>query len=226
MDYRHLDGQIAHKLKFIQDYIPEDTPLILIGHSIGCYMILKIMDVIDTSRVIQSCLLFPTIERMAESPKGSTFTKMSGFLGAVGHLPVYPLYYLTPNFLRYQMAKLYFMGKAPEGAVQATVRLVNPNCVANSLYLAKTEMAQVKDLDHDMVRRHKEKLMFYYGKSDHWCPIEYAEAMKASHPDADIRICARGFEHAFVLTNSKGMAEVLWDWLIEKLPHIFSTNKV
>ena len=76
-----------------------------------------------------------------------------------------------------------------------------------------------------MIRR-LEKLMFYYGMSEHWCPLEYANDMKATHPNVDIRICKRGFEHAFVLTSSVSMAEVLWEWFLEKLPDIFTTNRV
>lgn len=38
-----LDGQIQHKLAFIRDRVPRGTRLVLVGHSIGCYMILEMM---------------------------------------------------------------------------------------------------------------------------------------------------------------------------------------
>lgn len=194
----------------------------MIGHSIGCYMVLKIMESLERERVIQSVFLFPTIERMAISPKGRVFTRMSWLLGSVGHLPLYPLYYLTPNFVRYYMTKMYFMGTVPESAVEATLRLINPSCVYNSIYLARHEMKEVMTADHDLIEKHKDKLMFYYGTSDHWCPLEYAHDMKKAHPDADIHICERGYQHAFVLKDSVGMAELLWDLLAKKMPHIFN----
>lgn len=38
-----LNGQIEHKLGFLSEHVPRDTHLVLIGHSIGCYIILEIM---------------------------------------------------------------------------------------------------------------------------------------------------------------------------------------
>lgn len=38
-----LNGQIEHKLSFLLDHVPRDTHLVLIGHSIGCYIILEMM---------------------------------------------------------------------------------------------------------------------------------------------------------------------------------------
>lgn len=38
-----LNGQIEHKLSFLLEHVPRDTHLILIGHSIGCYIILEMM---------------------------------------------------------------------------------------------------------------------------------------------------------------------------------------
>lgn len=38
-----LDGQIEHKLAFLRKHVPQETLLLLIGHSIGCYIILEMM---------------------------------------------------------------------------------------------------------------------------------------------------------------------------------------
>ncbi|XP_073783494.1 lipid droplet-associated hydrolase isoform X1 [Danio rerio] len=38
-----LDGQIEHKLAFLRKHVPQGTNLLLIGHSIGCYIILEMM---------------------------------------------------------------------------------------------------------------------------------------------------------------------------------------
>lgn len=37
------EGQIVHKITFIRTFIPNGTPLILVGHSIGCHMVLEIL---------------------------------------------------------------------------------------------------------------------------------------------------------------------------------------
>lgn len=38
-----LDGQVEHKLAFIRTHVPRETSLVLVGHSIGCYIILEMM---------------------------------------------------------------------------------------------------------------------------------------------------------------------------------------
>ena len=38
-----IDGQIVHKLAFLKKHVPKETRLVLLGHSIGCYIILDMM---------------------------------------------------------------------------------------------------------------------------------------------------------------------------------------
>lgn len=38
-----LNGQIEHKLAFLRRHVPRGTSLVLVGHSIGCYIILDMM---------------------------------------------------------------------------------------------------------------------------------------------------------------------------------------
>lgn len=38
-----LNGQIEHKLAFLRKHVPRETNLVLVGHSIGCYIILEMM---------------------------------------------------------------------------------------------------------------------------------------------------------------------------------------
>ncbi|XP_058035540.1 lipid droplet-associated hydrolase isoform X3 [Ahaetulla prasina] len=66
-----LQGQAEHKLKFLRKFVPKDVKLILIGHSIGSYLALKIMKHSPEVEILRSILLFPTIERMAQSPQAN-----------------------------------------------------------------------------------------------------------------------------------------------------------
>lgn len=38
-----LNGQIEQKLDFLRKRVPRETSLVLVGHSIGCYIILEMM---------------------------------------------------------------------------------------------------------------------------------------------------------------------------------------
>ena len=42
-DIYGLSGQIEHKIAFLRTHVPKETKLVLIGHSIGCYMCLQIL---------------------------------------------------------------------------------------------------------------------------------------------------------------------------------------
>ena len=72
---------MKHKVNFVRDHIPPETPLILVGHSIGAYIILHMMTKFGSERIWMAALLFPTIERMAISPKGSVLTPLLRYLG-------------------------------------------------------------------------------------------------------------------------------------------------
>ncbi len=179
------------------------------------------MKQLPASQITQAVLLFPTIERMGSSPKGKIATPFLRYFRWIATLSIYPLYYIIPIALKKYLAGCYFRGLSfPEFAIQATLKLVDPSVVANSLYMAKSEMEEVVEADHDVIRANVHKLMFYYGSNDHWCPREYCTDMKTSHPSADIKLCEKGFDHAFVLEYSREMATLVWSWLTEKMPHI------
>ena len=71
-----LKGQTQHKVDFIKEYVPKDTKVTLVGHSIGCRMILDALHALDEEghagvrMVKRAYMLFPTIERMYASPNG------------------------------------------------------------------------------------------------------------------------------------------------------------
>ena len=80
-----MDGQIRHKIALIEDFLPESSKITFIGHSIGCQIILEIMKQLNLKqtqyeksqetvsqhlKVHKSYFLFPTIERMKQTPAG------------------------------------------------------------------------------------------------------------------------------------------------------------
>ena len=191
------------------------------GHSIGAYILLQLVSALG-GQVLQGALLFPTIERMANTPKGSVVTPLLRYLRWLSPLATIPLYYLLPLRLKAALTSFAFRGKeVPDCAMRATLRLVSPMTVANALYMGHTEMQGVREADHRLIDTHKHKLMFYYGREDHWCPRDFYEEMKKRHPGVDIRLCKHGFDHAFVLEQSVPMARVVYEWLKEKEPALF-----
>ena len=41
-------GQVRHKVAFIEEHVPADCELTLVGHSVGCYVILQLLKHFDS----------------------------------------------------------------------------------------------------------------------------------------------------------------------------------
>lgn len=211
-----LKGQIRNKLEFVHRYVPEDVRLILIGHSIGCYMILKMLDDLIPERVVRCFLLFPTIERMAATPNGLVATPVLRWLRWVAIPATHSLSYLPistkQRLIRWHFGESKKDKNIPSCIYEATMDFFTPFCVANSLYMGNQEMQEVGNLDDGLMERHAAKICLYYGQADLWCPREYYYRMRERQLKCDIRLCNRGYPHAFVITASDEMAEIVWSW--------------
>ncbi|XP_039605719.1 lipid droplet-associated hydrolase [Polypterus senegalus] len=243
-----LNGQVEHKLAFLKQYVPREVKLVLVGHSIGCYIILEIMKRDPLLQVLKSVLLFPTIERMAQSPQGKLMTPMLCRLRYAMYVPIYLLSFL-PERVKASMVRLLLhrLQTLDESCVSATINLFSVDCtanamymgsqemvqvmdrdnatiqenqekLANAMYMGSQEMVQVMDRDNATIQENQEKLIFYYGENDNWCPVQYYEEIKRDFPKADIRLCNKGIRHAFVLDAGRDVALMMTEWL-QKVLH-------
>ncbi|XP_031758842.1 lipid droplet-associated hydrolase isoform X2 [Xenopus tropicalis] len=209
-----LNGQIEHKLSFMKEHVPADIKLILIGHSIGCYIILEMMKRAADLKVLQSIMLFPTIERMAQSPQGKIMTPLLCSLRYVFYMPLYLLSFLPEN-LKTSLVRFVLRGikSVDEASVEACLNLFRMDCAANAMYMGSQEMVKVLERDNNTIKRNLQKLIFYYGATDNWCPVQYYEEMKKAFPEGSILLCEKGIRHAFVLDSSNEVATMTIDWL-------------
>ncbi|CAG7709984.1 unnamed protein product [Allacma fusca] len=206
-----LYGQIKAKEELIRSLL-ETTKIILIGHSIGCKMLLEVLKTLPEelqARVVKSYMLFPTVERMRETPNGRRLWSILPYYpyGAYLFLP----FFLLPGFIQRFLLYLYFFVRSPPPCISnATLQLFNKDVYLRILFLAKTELTFVNELDVDTLKRFCKKIYFYFGTTDGWCPVSYVHGMVDRIPELQYEICSRGFEHAFVIKNSKEMAGVLF----------------
>ncbi|KAF7654324.1 hypothetical protein LDENG_00071090 [Lucifuga dentata] len=208
-----LNGQIEHKLAFLRKHIPRETSLVLIGHSIGCYIILEMMKRDPELKIKKAVMLFPTIERMSCTPQGKVMTPVLCHMRYVAYLPLF-LLSLLPERLKTILIKLVFGGirSLDHSVVQPTVSLLS-RCAANAMYMGSQEMRKVLERDNMTIRKHLDKLVFYYGATDHWCPVQYYHEIKRDFPNGDFRLCENGFRHAFVLDAGKEVAKMVVEWV-------------
>ncbi|XP_040916481.1 lipid droplet-associated hydrolase isoform X2 [Toxotes jaculatrix] len=209
-----LNGQIEHKLAFLRKHVPRETSLILVGHSIGCYIILEMIKRDPELKVRKAVMLFPTIERMAQTPQGKVMTPVLCHMRYVAYLPLF-LLSLLPEKLKSSLIRLVFGGirSLDLSVVQPTVGLLSGDCAANAMYMGGQEMKTVLERDNITIKKNLEKLIFYYGASDHWCPVQYYLDIKQDFPHGDIRLCENRFRHAFVLDAGRDVAKMVVEWV-------------
>ncbi|XP_030212946.1 lipid droplet-associated hydrolase isoform X1 [Gadus morhua] len=234
-----INGQIEHKLAFLRKHVPKETRLVLLGHSIGCYIILDMMKrnpelqvctVIKADetrqvpqnamqcKVLKAVMLFPTIERMAQTPQGRILTPALCHMRYLAYLPLF-LLSLLPERLKTALVKLAFsrIQSLDSTVVAPTVDLLSGDCAANAMYMGGQEMKGVLERDNLTIKNNLKKLVFYYGAADHWCPVQYYHDIKKDFPSGDIRLCRNGFRHAFVLDTGKDVAGMVIEWLSNDL---------
>uniref|UniRef100_A0A3Q1E948 Lipid droplet-associated hydrolase n=1 Tax=Acanthochromis polyacanthus TaxID=80966 RepID=A0A3Q1E948_9TELE len=135
-----LNGQIEHKLAFLRTHVPRETSLVLVGHSIGCYIILEMMKRNPELKVLKAVMLFPTIERMAQTPQGKVMTPVLCYMRYVAYLPLF-LVSLLPDTIKAGLIKLVLGGISAldSSVIQPTVGLLSGDSgvweVTNSLFI-------------------------------------------------------------------------------------------
>jgi pimeloyl-ACP methyl ester carboxylesterase len=211
-----LKEQIEHKLKAIEQLLPtnENHRLILIGHSIGAYMVLKMLERLE-NQFERAFFLFPTIERMKDSLAGKRFLFWYPIL--INFLPFLCFLFkiLFPSeWLKRKIISFYFSNSPIEdrSILVDTVLydLLNPLTIKNLLQMANEEMIVVQKRDDQILERFIEQITFYYGTNDHWVPNDIPKYMKYLYPDGEILECTKKYMHAFVLKHSKDLANIVF----------------
>ncbi|XP_055547534.1 lipid droplet-associated hydrolase [Wyeomyia smithii] len=209
-----LNGQLQHKVEFIRKYVPKQVKIHLIGHSIGCYLALELLKIPDISERIQHCyMLFPTIERMANSKNGFILTKIISPIYCIIQW-FYYCFALLPKFLKIWIIYVYFMiTRSPTYYLGTALKYTNPAVVDKVWFMAMDEMKLVRDLDTENIQLNKKRLKFYYGTTDGWVPVKYFYELRQRIPDVDAELCTRNFEHAFVMHSASKMGYIVGEWI-------------
>ncbi len=229
-----LKDQITHKIKYLENNLLNDPDLakvihqdkqinlILVGHSIGCYVILELLGSINQtikSNIKKAILLFPTVERMSVTPNGKILTFISKFFVWFVYFVFY-LITILPDFLHTNLVDVFFtkrhqkyVKKSSDDLVHNASRVVskmcrNYSCARSCLHMAKDEMYEVNDLKRDLVLEHRDLLLFYYGTIDRWCPMSYYYEMRDFINEEDKKIKSvildsHGMEHSFILFENQ-----------------------
>jgi pimeloyl-ACP methyl ester carboxylesterase len=166
----------------------DDTNIIFVGYSIGCYFILEMLSRLKPcvkARVKHAFLLMPTIERMKETKNGKWLTLMTSsyFLWFI-YLLAFLIQFL-PYFLKKPLASMFIkfglnremtmIDRLPEILIGLGGTF---SCARSCLHLGRQEMHVVRGANQTSIRDNLHMLTFYYGANDKWCPMSYAHDMR------------------------------------------------
>eukprot|EP00090_Calanus_glacialis_P047447 TRINITY_DN9865_c0_g1_i2.p1 TRINITY_DN9865_c0_g1~~TRINITY_DN9865_c0_g1_i2.p1 ORF type:complete len:308 (-),score=58.99 TRINITY_DN9865_c0_g1_i2:101-1024(-) len=210
-----LEDQILHKLALLEKLIPRSAKITLIGHSIGCKVIMEVFKR-NTSHQIQDIFfLFPTIENMISTSRGAQIWPLVSTWRPVAVFIVILLNIFPSAFLTFLTRLKY--GTASNSFISAAVKFLNPNFLNNVLVMAKDELETVLDLDIQVIRNMVGKLHLYHGEDDGWSPLSYRDNLLREVPElgADARIDTNGIPHAFVEFDGVKVGEIVGDWIKE-----------
>lgn len=209
----NLQDQIDHKIAFLED-LRKDNPkvrFVLLGHSVGAYMALKVLHRRPDLPVVQVFPLFPTLCNL-----------WSGLSVSKRMLSTAMLRHSLPSLVRW--LPLW----AVRGLVRVSGELVEEShylaleknlaysIIGNILHLLHHETVEIGDLDEEMkevITKHIDKLVFIYGPTDVYAPRESFLKLKDMFSEVDAHLADETIPHAFVVTHYAEVAEMLRPWL-------------
>jgi len=95
-------------------------------------------------------------------------------------------------------------------AVSTILDLLDKPTISQILYLASTELRDVRLLPERLLSTHLHQLTFLFTPVDPWNPPSQQHHLKSLFPSANMRMLPIHVQHAFVLGNSREVAEVIW----------------
>jgi len=208
-----LYDQVDHKLAFVYKFLPYDSEIILIGHSVGAFIILEIMRRLQsTERIVKGVLLFPTVERITKTSSGRFWTSIALYMQQP-LLWIVWLFNVLPFSLQHTLVDFCVLirGFSYERNIPlAILSFLNEHGVRNMLQIVK-DMIRIEDLPQEtVIEENKDNIVFYYAEEDPWVPSSFYSKMTERFPSADIQKCTKQHKHAFVLYTAKRVGKLVW----------------
>eukprot|EP00004_Rigifila_ramosa_P021982 TRINITY_DN5924_c0_g1_i2.p1 TRINITY_DN5924_c0_g1~~TRINITY_DN5924_c0_g1_i2.p1 ORF type:complete len:474 (+),score=81.13 TRINITY_DN5924_c0_g1_i2:373-1794(+) len=208
-----------HKKDFLGMLLQQEpyTRLVLVGHSIGAHICLKLMH--DRRfPVDRSILLFPTLENLAQQKPYLRPLFLPGVrhvTSLLGHCVHY-----VPDFI-----KRAALSSVTDHTIESVLQICNYHFLQNVLEMGRTEFSEVLDLNHDVeIAPLIDRLVFYYGAADPWAPRSHFDVMRARFPDARVFLDQLDIPHAFPVAHSFQTASVVAAQLADMCPFDFYSD--
>eukprot|EP01134_Creolimax_fragrantissima_P004283 CFRG4283T1 len=211
-----LRDQIDHKYQYLVEKLKKSPhmKLVLVGHSVGSYILLHTLDRLPAAQIAGYWGLYPTLQHIGASPGGQRLSPLFQYSTLAGFCASW-LAYLPLSVMRTIVRP--FVQSGQDYQVDAVCRLVSKGTVTNSISLAHQEMQNILDIDERIIQTHGEKMVFYFTDGDKWAPIAHYKDMVERFPDSKVFLCENNTHHGFVVFDgeSKYVAKLGHEWLQE-----------
>lgn len=203
-DPNHIELQVLNKLVILKRLIKIETcQVIFVGHSIGGYVILKLLqDRLVSAAHLGTVLIHPALENLALTTKGSSLNRLFHYkLDLLVELAAYLLQYL-PHQAKMALARWYcpakFLKSSSQIAIDSVTQLIKRRALSALIQMARSELAVVKNINADsMIKPHVPKLKLIYAIKDHWVNTNNRRMLTQLYPKLHVEEHDR--MHAFVM---------------------------
>lgn len=160
-------------------------------------------------------LLFPTLQKMAETRNGKFLNNFLRKFHSI-LLLLYLLVSLLPTAIVTFLVGIYLrIYLLPSQYLEYIMKFLNPNVGEKILFLAYDEMDTVKSLNVEVLNNIKHLTNIIYSSRDNWAPVLYMEDLHKHQPEIPMKEV--DIDHAFVLKSSERVAEMVTQFLNTKL---------
>ncbi|XP_072942074.1 lipid droplet-associated hydrolase [Epargyreus clarus] len=209
----NLKGQVEHKLDLLRNHIDKNSKVHMIGHSIGAWMIIELVHKNDfmQTNILTTNLMFPTIQKMAESKNGiflNTFVRPLHSIILFCAFFVNMLPVIVFNFFIFCYLKIQGF---PSKYFTRIQKFLNHNAVEKVLFLAYDEMDTVLKLNIDGIEKLCPQTNVIYSMRDNWAPLNYMKDLKNVKPSLQMKEV--NISHAFVLKSSERVANMVSEYI-------------
>lgn len=204
-DPHHIELQVLNKLIVLRRLIDfTKTKIVCVGHSIGCYIIIRILkDRLVSSSHEGSILIHPALENLATTDKGSECLRIFNYkLDYVLIIVAYALEHLLPRQVKLMLVRWFcsddFVEQSSEIVLDSVMQIVRYKSLRALIQMAKSELVMIKDLNtRALIKPHATKLRLIYAINDHWVHTDNRRVLQEEYPDLYIEEQSK--MHAFVM---------------------------
>eukprot|EP00474_Spongospora_subterranea_P000661 CRZ01119.1 hypothetical protein [Spongospora subterranea] len=216
-----LDEQISLKISYMESILAKDpeTKLVLLGHSVGAYMVMEILNQRPDLPIVSNVFLFPALCNLEVSwpvkvLRTPILYESLGFCIS-----------LIPSPIKLLLSKLL-----PSIQDEATMigDHFNSHSVRNGFSLVNHELRQIREFNQSQVKaltKHSDSSLFLFTRSDPYVGVTLMEHLRSSIPGATHIVYddLLDVKHAFVMKDSDLVADTVLTYLDMILPGLCPT---